>query len=240
MTRPSISLLLSRLESFVEDDCIPSETEFDEFIGKQQYGDRFSSIPPVMTCLTAKARSLGLWNLFMPKGYPGSMGISMQEYARMSEVMGRSFLAAEACNCSAPDTGNMELLAKYGTREQQNRWLVPLLEGKMKSAFLMTERDVASSDASNISCEIRIERNECVIKGTKWWSTGALDPRCGVFIVMGKMQGPEWEKKPRRARHTLVIVPVPIEGVVIQRALTVFGFDDAPHGHAEVSLLLIM
>ncbi|CAM9096795.1 unnamed protein product, partial [Hapterophycus canaliculatus] len=190
---------LAVLETFVENDCIPAEPvftrEMDEI--EARTGSRWSEIPPVLKQLKEKARSLGLWNLFMPTGHQGSAGVPMQEYAQMSELMGRSSIAPEACNCSAPDTGNMEVFANYGSAEQKGTWLEPLLEGErtIRSAFLMTEPKVASSDATNIACDVRREGSSYVINGTKWWSSGAMDPRCKVAIVMCRHGGPEWDTK---------------------------------------------
>jgi acyl-CoA dehydrogenase len=231
-------MLLSRLETFVEEDCIPSEEVFDRQVLalEAQHGSRWAAVPEVVEQLKKRARSLGLWNLFMPSGLPGSVGVSLEEYAAMSEVMGRSFLAPEACNCSAPDTGNCEVLAKFGSSEQQQEWLTPLLQGISRSAFLMTEPDVASSDATNISCMIEKQGDEYVITGRKWWSTGAMDPRCRMCIVMGRMKGSDWDSQPVHCRHSMVIVPMPCPGLSVDRALQVFGYDDAPHGHAQVSL----
>eukprot|EP00903_Cladosiphon_okamuranus_P021072 g19357.t1 len=185
---------LALLSSFVEDDCIPAETVFAREMAEieSRTGSRWAEIPDVLTKLKAKARSLGLWNLFMPEGHQGSANVPMQEYAQMSELMGRSSIAPEACNCSAPDTGNMEVFANYGSAEQKSKWLTPLLEGTIRSAFLMTEPAVASSDATNIACDIRRAGDTYVINGRKWWSSGAMDPRCKVAIVMCRHRGAEW------------------------------------------------
>ncbi|CAM9096820.1 unnamed protein product [Chrysoparadoxa australica] len=230
------SLLASRLADFVENECIPAEEVFNKQLDQleKQHGSRWVEVPQVMSDLKRRAQEQSLWNLFMPSGYPGSQDIPMEEYAKLSEIMGRSFLAPEACNCGAPDTGNMEVLAKYGTPEQQQRWLTPLLQGTIRSAFLMTEPDVASSDATNISCSIRRQGGNYVINGRKWWSSGAMDPRCKVLIVMGRMD--ESERSPRHQQHSIVVVPADAVGVQMVRPLTVFGYDDAPHGHAEVLL----
>eukprot|EP00752_Nemacystus_decipiens_P002215 g2105.t1 len=229
---------LALLSRFVEDDCIPAESVFAREMAEieRRTGSRWAEIPPVLIKLKAKARSLGLWNLFMPKGHQGSANVPMQEYAQMSELMGRSSIAPEACNCSAPDTGNMEVLANYGTAEHKAIWLTPLLEGKIRSAFLMTEPAVASSDATNIACDVRRERGTYVINGRKWWSSGAMDPRCKVAIVMCRHRGAEWDAKGPHGRHSMIVVPIDTPGVKMVRALKVFGYDDAPHGHAEVEL----
>ncbi|CAM9401839.1 unnamed protein product [Ascophyllum nodosum] len=229
---------LVALQKFVEDNCIPCEVIFDREMNEieSRTGSRWAEIPPVLTTLKSKAQYLGLWNLFMPKGYEGSADVSMQEYAKMSEVMGRSFIAPEACNCSAPDTGNMEVLAKFGSPEHKSRWLKPLLEGAIRSVFLMTEPDVASSDATNISCSLRKDGGMYVINGRKWWGSGAMDPRCKVAIVMCRHEGEEWASKGSHGRHSMVLVPIDTPGLRVVRALRVFGYDDAPHGHAEVEI----
>lgn len=183
--------------------------------------------------LKKRARELGLWNLFLPKNhFKEGAGFSNLEYGLMAEYLGKSFIASEAVNCSAPDTGNMEVFAKYGTPAQKARWLQPLLDGKIRSAFLMTEPDVASSDATNIELNMRKEGNEWVLNGSKWWSSGAGDKRCEVFIVMGKSD-------PSNAsvykQQSVIIVPFDAPGITIQRMLGVFGFDDAPHGHGHIT-----
>lgn len=183
--------------------------------------------------LKKRARELGLWNLFLPKNhFKEGAGFSNLEYGLMAEYLGKSFIASEAVNCSAPDTGNMEVFAKYGTPAQKARWLQPLLDGKIRSAFLMTEPDVASSDATNIELNMRKEGNEWVLNGSKWWSSGAGDKRCEVFIVMGKSD-------PNNAsvykQQSVIIVPFDAPGITIHRMLGVFGFDDAPHGHGHIT-----
>lgn len=189
-------------------------------------------IPPVLEELKAKARSLGLWNLFLGKDYAEGAGLSNLEYALIAELTGRSpKLAPEAMNCSAPDTGNMEVFAKYGTPAQKEKWLVPLLNGKIRSAFAMTEPAVASSDATNIETSIRREGNEYVISGRKWWISGAGDPRCTVYLVMGKTDP---DNKNRHRQQSLVIVPADTPGITVVRPMTVFGYDDAPEGHCEM------
>lgn len=183
--------------------------------------------------LKKRARELGLWNLFLPKNhFKEGAGFSNLEYGLMAEYLGKSFIASEAVNCSAPDTGNMEVFAKYGTPAQKARWLQPLLDGRIRSAFLMTEPDVASSDATNIELNMRKEGNEWVLNGSKWWSSGAGDKRCEVFIVMGKSD-------PNNAsvykQQSVIIVPFDAPGITIHRMLGVFGFDDAPHGHGHIT-----
>lgn len=189
-------------------------------------------VPPVIEELKAKARSLGLWNLFLGKDYAEGAGLSNLEYSLIAELTGRSpKIAPEAMNCSAPDTGNMEVFAKYGTPAQKEKWLVPLLNGKIRSAFAMTEPAVASSDATNIETHIRREGNEYVINGRKWWISGAGDPRCAVYLVMGKTDP---NNKNRHRQQSLVIVPADTPGITVVRPMTVFGYDDAPEGHCEI------
>lgn len=194
---------------------------------------RWESHPQLIEDLKAKARELGLWNMFLPKGhYKESPGWSNLEYGLMAEWLGRSRYASEACNCSAPDTGNMEVLARYGNDSQKAQWLKPLMDGKIRSAFLMTEPQVASSDATNIELSIRREGNEYVLNGQKWWSSGAGDPRCSIYIVMGKSD-------PNNAdvyrQQSVVLVPADTPGITIHRMLKVYGYDDAPHGHGHLS-----
>jgi len=215
-----------RVADFQRDTIEPAEAEY--FAHLAQSGQRWT-IPTVMEKLKAQARSAGLWNLFLPDSKHGS-GLSNLDYAPLAEIMGRSPIAPEVFNCNAPDTGNMEVLAQYGSPAQQERWLKPLLAGEIRSAFAMTEPAVASSDATNIATRIARDGNAYVIDGHKWWTSGACDPRCAVFIVMG-VTNPQAE--PHR-RHAMILVPRDTPGVTVVRALNVFGFDDAPHGHAEV------
>ncbi|KAG0028935.1 hypothetical protein BGZ81_004286 [Podila clonocystis] len=218
------------LTDFVENDCFPAEEIYESQIG--QGDQRWKVVPPIIEELKAKARSLGLWNLFLHKGYPEGPGLTNLEYAILCEITGRCpRVAPEALNCSAPDTGNMEVFAKYGTPAQKQQYLVPLMNGQIRSAFAMTEIAVSSSDATNI--ETRIERvgDHYILNGHKWWISGAGDPRCRVFLVMGKSD-PENESKYKQ--QSIVVVPADTPGVKVVRPMTVFGYDDAPEGHCEV------
>ncbi|CAG8475564.1 5899_t:CDS:2 [Ambispora gerdemannii] len=227
---PRAKDLIEKLDDFVKNDCIPSEALYYEQLGKGE--KRWKIIPPVMEKLKKKAQSLGLWNLFLSKDYPEGANLSNLEYGMMAEIMGRSLrIAPEATNCSPPDTGNMEVFAKYGTPAQKSRWLVPLLRGEIRSAFAMTEPNVASSDATNIETSIQRIGNEYVINGRKWWISGSGDPRCAVYLVMGKSD-PKNQSSHRQ--QSLVIVPANTQGVQVMRPLTVFGYDDAPEGHCEI------
>jgi acyl-CoA dehydrogenase len=191
-------------------------------------GDRWR-IPPVLEELKSRARVAGLWNLFLPDSEHGA-GLTNRQYAALCEVMGRSPIAPEVFNCSAPDTGNMEVLARYGTPEQKQRWLAPLLAGEIRSCFAMTEPEVASSDATNIRARIERHGDEYVLTGRKWWISGAGDPRCKIIIFMGQTN-PTAEP---HQRQSMVLVPMDTPGVTVRRRLSVFGYDDAPHGHAEL------
>ncbi len=215
-----------RLTAFMDDHVYPNEP-----IVRQQIadGDRWQPTRIVET-LKAKARAAGLWNLFLPESEYGA-GLTNTEYAPLCEIMGRSpAFAPEAFNCSAPDTGNMEVLVRYGTADQKRRWLEPLLAGEIRSCFAMTEPDVASSDATNIQARIVREGDEYVINGRKWWISGAGDPRCRIAIFMGKTD----PAGPRHTQQSMILVPMDAPGVTIRRMLPVFGYDDAPHGHAEM------
>jgi len=223
---------LDLVEKFVEEECIPADTVFAQQMGTgvQQ---RFDAHPQVIEDLKKRAKELGLWNMFLPKNhFKEGAGFSNLEYGLMAEYLGKSFVASEAVNCSAPDTGNMEVLAKYGTQAQKDRWLKPLLEGKIRSAFLMTEPDVASSDATNIGLSMTREGNEWVLNGQKWWSSGAGDKRCEIYIVMGKSDP---TNKSVYKQQSVVLVPFDTPGITINRMLSVFGFDDAPHGHGHIT-----
>ena len=216
--------LLERLTGFMAEHVYPHESTYHEQIREERWQP-----PAVVEELKSRAREAGLWNLFLPGDGPGA-GLTNLEYAPLCEVMGRVPWAPEVFNCSAPDTGNMEVLARYGSTEQQRRWLDPLLAGEIRSCFAMTEPDVASSDATNIRARIERDGDEYVLNGRKWWTSGAGDPRCKVAIFMGKTD-PE---APPHRQQSMVLVPIPTPGLTIGRMLTVFGYDDAPHGHAEV------
>ena len=218
--------LEARLTAFVAEHVYPAEAVYQRQLSEAKA--RWS-IPPIMEELKAKAKGEGLWNLFLPE-HDGGAGLTNLEYAPLCEIMGGSPIAPEVFNCAAPDTGNMEVFARYGTEAQKKQWLEPLLAGKIRSCFAMTEPDVASSDATNISCAIRTDGDDYVIDGRKWWTSGALDPRCKIAILMGKTN----PDAPRHAQQSMVLVPLDTPGVEVVRALHVFGYDDAPHGHAEV------
>ncbi len=232
---PKTQALQAKLKQFMADHIYPAEQAyFDEIAANTRAGKRWTPLQTIER-LKPLAQAQGLWNLFLPvdsaaaSGYEGA-GLTNQEYAPLAEIMGSVPWASEVFNCSAPDTGNMETIARYGSEENKARWLKPLLEGKFRSSFAMTEPDVASSDATNI--ETRIERvgDEYLINGRKWWTSGAGDPRCAIYIVMGKTD-------PQAARHSqqsMVLVPANTPGVTVVRPLNVFGYDDAPHGHMEV------
>ncbi|MBX3693916.1 MAG: acyl-CoA dehydrogenase family protein [Steroidobacteraceae bacterium] len=218
--------LLARLEAFMDEHVYPNETVFHSQVAE---GDRWQPTA-IVEELKAKARAQGLWNLFLPESKRGP-GLTNLEYAPLCEVMGRVTWAPEVFNCSAPDTGNMEVLERYGTPAQQREWLEPLLAGKIRSCFSMTEPAVASSDATNIETLIARDGDEYVINGRKWWSSGASDPRCALFIVMGKTDP---ANPSRHRQQSMVLVPRGAPGLRVLRSLPVFGYDDAPHGHAEV------
>src|SRR5690349_16977566 len=218
--------LLKRLNAFFDEHIYPNEQRFLDEVAE---GDRWQPTE-VIEELKAKAKAAGLWNLFLPESHRGA-GLTNLEYAPLCEVMGRVIWSGEVFNCSAPDTGNMEVLERYGTEAQKKQWLEPLLEGKIRSCFAMTEPAVASSDATNISCRIEKDGDEYVINGRKWWSSGANDPRCKIFILMGKTDP---DNPSRHSQQSMILVPRDAKGVKILRHLPVFGYDDAPHGHAEI------
>jgi acyl-CoA dehydrogenase len=218
--------LIERVQGFMDRHIYPNEAAFHA--EHEALPDRWD-VPPMLEELKTKAKEAGLWNLFLPESDLGA-GLTNLEYAPLCEIMGRVLFAPEVFNCSAPDTGNMEVLERYGTDAQKAQWLEPLLEGRIRSAFAMTEPDVASSDATNICTEIRRDGNEYVITGRKWWTSGIMDKRCAIMIVMGKSD-------PGASRHlqqSMILVPRDTAGVTVERYLPVYGFDDAPHGHGEV------
>lgn len=222
--------LQERLTSFFDTHILPVENEVNKFL---YHPDNLWKPWPGMESLKQKAKEEGLWNLFLPKGYGDlSPGLTNLEYAPLAEIMGRILWSSEIFNCSAPDTGNMEVLAKYGSKDQQKQWLEPLLQGDIRSAFLMTEPQVASSDATNIETSIVSDGNDYVINGRKWWSSGGMNPNCKIAIVMGKTD----PQAPRHQQQSMVLVPMNTPGLKIIRPLSVFGFYDSPEGHAEILL----
>lgn len=220
-----VKALETRLRAFMEQYIYPNEARYDEEVRRIGWG-----VLPVIEELKPVARAQGLWNLFLPESEHGA-GLTNLEYAPLCEIMGRVMWAPEVFNCSAPDTGNMEVLVRYGTEEHKREWLAPLLEGRIRSVYCMTEPDVASSDATNIQASIRREGDEYIVNGCKWWSSGAGDPRCKISIFMGKTD-------PSAARHkqqSMILVPLDLPGVKIERMLQVFGYEHAPHGHGEIT-----
>lgn len=226
---PRAKQMIERVQAFMDAHVYPNEETF--YRQMEQFGADRWQVPALLDELKARARQAGLWNLFLPESEYGA-GLSNLEYAPLAEIMGRVGFASEVFNCSAPDTGNMEVLVRYGTDEQKERWLTPLLNGEIRSAFLMTEPEVASSDATNIRTRIERDGNEYIINGRKWWSSGLGDPRCKICIVMGKSD-PTAEIY---RQQSMILVPTDTPGLKIVRMLPVFGYDDAPHGHAEVIL----
>ena len=224
---PKVKELRARVSGFMEEHVYPNEAAM---FAEIDAGDRWQPIP-MMEALKDRAKAEGLWNLFLPESDKGA-GLTNLEYAPLAEIMGRSHFGPEAFNCSAPDTGNMEVLVRYGSPDQQQAWLEPLLAGEIRSAFAMTEPQVASSDARNIESEIHRDGGDYVINGRKWWTSGAGDPRCKVLIFMGKTD-PDNEDIYRQ--QSMILVPMDAVGITVERMLPVFGYDDAPHGHAEVS-----
>lgn len=220
---------LGRVRAFMDQHIYPNERTYHEQLAG--FGENRWQVLPIIEALKVKAKEAGLWNLFLPDSDQGA-GLSNADYAPLAEEMGRVPWSSEVFNCAAPDTGNMEVLVRYGTKAHQDKWLTPLLKGEIRSAFLMTEPAVASSDATNIECSIRRDGDEYVINGVKWWSSGAGDPRCKVFILMGKTD-PDAETY---RQQSMILVPADAPGVTILRHLPVFGYDDAPHGHMEVKL----
>ena len=229
---PKVKQMQAQLLAFMDEHIYPNERRFFAEIAANRAKGNAWVPTQLIEELKPKAKAAGLWNLFLPSSARAPEGLTNLEYAPMCEIMGRVPFAAEVFNCSAPDTGNMETIERYGTEAQKDQWLAPLLRGDIRSAFLMTEPEVASSDATNIQCRIERDGDEYVINGRKWWSSGAGDPRCAVYIVMGKTD-------PEAGRHqqqSMVLVPSNTPGVEVARALNVFGYDDAPHGHMEVVL----
>ncbi len=222
--------LRGQVQAFLDERVVPAEKVFEEQAAEMASHGRGWERPPVLEDLKAEAKKQGLWNLFLAH-HPQGAGLTNLQYAPLAELTGRSFIAPEALNCAAPDTGNMEVLAEFGTAEQQKQWLQPLLDGEIRSAFCMTEPDVASSDATNISTSITRDGDVYVINGRKWWSSGAMDPRCKILIVMGK-SNPEAD---RHRQQSQILVPRDTPGVNIKRGLHVFGYTDGTHGgHAEI------
>jgi acyl-CoA dehydrogenase len=226
---PKTIELQARMEAFYAEHILLNEKRFhDDIEANTKAGKRWTPVQ-LLDELKPKAKAVGLWNLFMP-GKHGA-GLTNLEYAPLAEITGRIHWAPEVFNCSAPDTGNMEVLTQYGTPEQQQQWLTPLLNGEIRSAFAMTEPDVASSDATNIATSIKKDGNDYVINGRKWWISGAGDPRCKIYIVMGKTN-PE---AIAHSQQSMILVPADTPGVTVMRPLPVFGYDDAPHGHCEIN-----
>ena len=224
---PRVAELRETVAAFLDEHVYPEEATYDRHIREAE--TRWT-VPPIMEELKERAKAAGLWNLFLPESEYGA-GLSNLEYAPLAELMGRSHIAPEVFNCAAPDTGNMEVLVRYGNEAQKKEWLEPLLDGRIRSAFAMTEPDVASSDATNIAATIERDGDHYVINGRKWWTSGAMDPRCRILIFMGKTDpGAE-----RHRQQSMILVPMDAPGVRIVRPLTVYGYDHAPHGHAEMA-----
>lgn len=262
--RPEVQALKEKLDDFVENECIPAEAAFDEHLKGRHGTERWSldAVPPILEHLKSRAKLLGLWNLFIPlhlidkipdPSLAPSIQLTYREYGILCESLGRCpMIAPEACNTSAPDTGNMEVLLEFGTPQQRTKYLLPLLRGEIRSTFLMTEPQVASSDPTNLETKLVKRRNkttgqwEYILTGRKWWSTGAMDPRCRLALVVARMEYETMEDNAMgvtnqggpspHGTHTIVAVPLPHPAVKCVRPLTCFGYDDAPHGHAEVEL----
>lgn len=231
---PRAKEYIERVQAFMDAHVYPNEETYDRQmveLGNHTMDHTQWKIPPILEELKEKAKAQGLWNLFLPEG-PDVPGLKNAEYAPCSEIMGRIEWASEVFNCSAPDTGNMEVLARYGSEAQKEEWLKPLLAGKIRSAFLMTEPDVASSDATNIQTRIERDGDHYVINGRKWWSSGLGDPRCKIAILMGKTD----PGAPTHQQQSQILLPLDTPGIKIVRMLNVFGYNDAPHGHAEIIL----
>ena len=225
--RPEAKALLEKVTDFIKVEVMPKENIFREQIKVGE--DRWNSYPEVIDEVKEKAKKAGLWNLFLPESEFGA-GLTNYEYAHLAEEMGKCHIASEAMNCSAPDTGNMEVIARYGNERHQEEWLQPLLDGKIRSAFGMTEPGTASSDATNMQATAVLDGDEYVINGEKWWTSGAGDPRCKIIIFMC-VTNPDNAK---HQRHSMILVPMETEGVEIKKMMHVFGYDDAPHGHAHM------
>jgi acyl-CoA dehydrogenase len=227
-----VKAMQAKLNAFMDEHIYPNEHRFHhEVLENRRKGNPW--IPTtIIEELKPKARAAGLWNLFLPHSKRALEGLSNLEYAPLCEIMGRVTFAPEVFNCSAPDTGNMETIERYGSEDHKRQWLEPLLRGEMRSAFLMTEPDVASSDATNIQCRIEKQGSDYVINGRKWWSSGGGDPRCKLYIVMGRTN----PDAPRHSQQSMILVPADAPGVKVLRPLSVFGYDDAPHGHMEIEL----
>ncbi len=229
---PKVQDLQARLLAFMDQHIYPNEARYHEEIAENRAKGNAWVPLQLIEDLKPLARQAGLWNLFLPHSTRVPEGLSNLEYAPMCEIMGRVSWAPEVFNCNAPDTGNMETLERYASEDHKKQWLEPLLRGEIRSAFLMTEPAVASSDATNIQCEIRRDGEDYVINGRKWWSSGVGDPRCAIFIVMGKTDA----EAPRHSQQSMILVPANTPGITILRHLPIFGYDDAPHGHMEVLL----
>jgi len=227
---PKVQELRGRVQAFMAEHVYPNERRFQQDVEENTRAGRRWTPTRLIEELKPKARAAGLWNLFLPES-PHGAGLKNLEYAPLAELMGRVPWASEVFNCSAPDTGNMETIERYGTAEQKQQWLEPLLAGEIRSGFAMTEPDVASSDATNIQTRIVRDSGEYVIQGRKWWTSGAGDPRCRIYIVMGKTD----PGAPKHQQQSMILVPADAPGVRVIRPLNVFGYDDAPHGHMEVA-----
>ncbi|MCK7593002.1 acyl-CoA dehydrogenase family protein [Pseudomarimonas salicorniae] len=232
LATPRARELQQRLLEFFDLYIYPAEAEYHAEQRRHRESGNPWQVMQTVERLKPKARDAGLWNLFLPGSERAPEGLSNLEYAPLCEIMGRVFWSPEVFNCAAPDTGNMEILERYGTDAQKDRWLEPLLAGTIRSAFLMTEPAVASSDATNIQCAIRREGDEYVIDGHKWFASGAGDPRCALYIVMGKTD----PSAPKHEQQSMILVPADAPGITVRRHLPVFGYDDAPHGHMEITL----
>jgi acyl-CoA dehydrogenase len=228
---PKVQELRQKLSHFFDEHIYPNERAFNSEVAANRANGNAWVPTELIEKLKEQARDAGLWNLFLPASERGA-GLSNLEYAPLCEIMGRVPWAPEVFNCGAPDTGNMETIERYGSEQQKMQWLEPLLQGEIRSAFLMTEPDVASSDATNIQCSIVRDGDSYVINGHKWWSSGAGDPRCNVYIVMGKTD----PDAPKHQQQSMILVPADATGITVHRPLSVFGYDDAPHGHMDITL----